>query len=76
MLDEEESKAKRARRRRATWEGGVLSMDEMESFDENWWLRLSPVERMGLVWDLSREGYGFDGSSPRLRGSTGGIRSR
>ena len=75
MLDDPELRAERARLRRATWQGGVLSLEEMETFDQSWWQRLSPVERIGLVWDLSREGYGFDESSPRLRGSAGGIRS-
>ena len=74
MLEDAQLKVERARVRRDTWEGGTLSLQEMESFDEIWWLRLSPIERIGLVWELSSEGFGFNESSPRLRGSAGGIR--
>lgn len=75
MPDDVDLKAERAKLRRITWEGGVLSLEEFGTFDKSWWLRLSPLARIGLVWDLSSEGYGFNESSPRLPGSVGGIRS-
>lgn len=70
-----ETERERAERRRSTWEGGVTTLEEMEALDREWWLRLTPAERLGLVWDLSARGFGVNEASPGLRGAAGGVRA-
>ena len=70
----------RAAQRRVAWaagevQGGKVNIAEADDFDSSYWHAMSPAERFLTVWTLSYEAYGEPhGTSPGLRGSTGGIR--
>ncbi|MEM9863761.1 MAG: hypothetical protein AAF938_19335 [Myxococcota bacterium] len=73
------TREERAAQRRATWTGGVASsFEEMEAKDMEYWLSLSPTERVGLVWSLVCGALVLGGRepAPRLQRSIGGVLER
>lgn len=68
----------RRRIRLETWTGGVArSFSEMEEADLDFWLALSGVERLKLVWSLVEDQLalrGDHGAPPRLQRLVGGVR--
>jgi hypothetical protein len=72
------------RKDRSSWVGGVVhSFEDMADVDREWWLRLTPSERIALVTELS-EGADWsqhaaqeahqEGTVTRLLGTLGGVR--
>jgi hypothetical protein len=70
---------------RSKWVGGVVhSFEELADVDREWWLRLTPSERIALVTELSeeadwsrhaaQEAQDQEGTVTRLLGSLGGVR--
>lgn len=74
------SAAERARRRRATWTGGIArSFADAEEMDLEFWLAATPEERVRGATQLIDEMRMMKGSSepsPRLQRSVGGVRPR
>jgi hypothetical protein len=71
----------RAEVRRRTWTGGVArSYKEMDSVSTDFWLAMTPEERIGCVFDLWDEQTPTQDpeheASGRLQRATGGVRSR
>lgn len=70
----------RAAERRRTWTGGVAkSFAEMERIDLEYWLAMSPEERLGCVFDLWNEQTNEEGdheAAGRLQRDIGGVRPR
>lgn len=70
----------RAAARRARWTGGVArSFDEMEERDLDFWLSMSPAQRVAAMWSIVEDSLaleGHRGPSPRLQRSVGGVRPR
>ncbi len=80
MADDGPSASDRAEARRRSWKGGVAkSFDEMERVDLDFWLSMSPRERLEMMWSLVEDSLaleGHDGPAPRLQRSVGGVRPR
>lgn len=78
--DPEAEAAEQRARARATWEvrvyRGGAAREQAEADDRAWWLALSPDDRANLVWELSREQYGYDPNEPRLPRSARVARRR
>jgi len=73
--------AARIAHRRATWTGGVAKdAVEMESVSTEWWLTMTPEERIGCVFDMwaeqGGEGDVADEAASRLSRAVGGVRPR
>jgi hypothetical protein len=70
--------SERAEARRQTWTGGVASsFAEMDQRDLEFWLAMTPAERVGAMWSLVEDSLAFEGHrgpAPRLQRSTGGVR--
>jgi hypothetical protein len=71
--------AARARARRSRYTGGVArSFDEMEQVDLDFWLAMSPADRLRAMWSIVEDSLALEGErgpTPRLSRSTGGVRS-
>lgn len=71
-------RAARAQARRQTWSGGVArSFEQMAEIDLDFWLAMTPEQRLLAMWSLVEEGLaleGNDGAPPRLQRSVGGVR--
>jgi hypothetical protein len=71
----------RAEERRRTWTGGVArNHEEMDSVSTDFWLAMTPEDRIGCVfemWDEQTPPQDLDHeASGRLQRATGGVRSR
>ncbi len=79
-MDEEQARARRAEERRRTWRGGVAhSFEEMEAVDLDFWLAMTPADRLRAMWSATEDQLalqGENGPSPRLQRSVGGVRTR
>lgn len=68
----------RAEARRKTWTGGVASsFVEMDERDLDFWLSMSPAERLRAMWSLVEDSLALQeqrGPTPRLQRSVGGAR--
>lgn len=68
----------RAERRRQTWQGGsAASFAEMDERDLEFWLSMSPAERLKAMWGLVEDSLAFTeqrGPTPRLQRLAGGAR--
>lgn len=73
-----EDAASRVARRRAQWRGGVAhSFEEMEEVDLDFWLAVTPADRVRAMWSIIEDVLalkGHRGPAPRLQRSVGGIR--
>jgi len=80
MDDGKLAREKRAEERRRTWRGGVArSFDEMAEVDLEFWLAMTPEDRLRAMWSLVEDQLalqGQNGPPPRLQRSVGGIRTR
>jgi hypothetical protein len=70
----------RAAWRRKHWKGGVAKLDAMEDVDLDWWLTMTPDERLSSVFEMYDEQMalkepGYEAPS-RLPRSVGGVRPR
>ncbi len=67
------------RRARASWSVRVFQETDTEAeadADTDFWLQLTPAERVALAWSLSRDLYGDpDEAEPRLSRSVARVRS-
>jgi hypothetical protein len=72
--------ASRAARRRAQWTGGVAhSFQEMDEVDLDFWLAITPANRVRAMWSIVEDALALKGQSgpaPRLQRSVGGVRPR
>jgi hypothetical protein len=71
----------RAAERRRTWAGGVArSSSEMDSLSTEFWLGMSPEDRIGCVFDMWDEQMLLHDPehepSARLQRAVGGVRPR
>jgi len=80
MTDGELARARRAEERRRTWRGGVArSFEEMADVDLDFWLAMTPEDRLRAMWSVVEDELalqGENGPPPRLQRSVGGIRTR
>jgi len=80
MDGSELERARRAAERRRTWRGGVArSFEEMEAVDLDFWLAMTPEDRLRAMWSAMEDQLalqGENGPSPRLQRSIGGVRAR
>jgi len=80
MADGMLAREKRAEERPRTWHGGVArSFDEMAEVDLEFWLAMTPEDRLRAMWSLVEDQLalqGQNGPPPRLQRSVGGIRTR
>ncbi len=69
----------RAAARRARWQGGVArSFEEMDAADLDFWLSMTPAQRVAAMWSIVEDSLaleGHRGPAPRLQRSVGGVRS-
>jgi hypothetical protein len=70
-----------AERRRREWTGGVArSFAEMEEVDLDFWLRMTPEQRIGCVFEMWDEQMAFKDprheATSRLQRAVGGVRPR
>ena len=74
------SEADEAARRRAIGVGRKVSLrDDDGSFDDEFWDRYTPSERMMLVWTMVQEEHAARGRDPaelRFQRSVGGLQRR
>jgi hypothetical protein len=73
--------ASRAEERRRTWTGGVAAdHSEMESVSSDFWLSMTPEDRMGCVFEMYDEQVRIQDpkheASERLQRAIGGVRPR
>jgi hypothetical protein len=70
--------AGRAARRRAQWKAGVAhSFEEMDEVDLDFWLAVTPANRVRAMWSMVEDTLalrGHHGPAPRLQRSVGGVR--
>lgn len=76
-----DNRAARAERRRREWTGGVArSAAEMEEVSLDWWLSMTPEERIGCVFEMWDEQMRLKDphheASVRLQRDVGGVRPR
>jgi hypothetical protein len=80
MSDSDLARAQRAEERRRTWRGGVVhSFEEMADVDLDFWLAVTPEDRLRAMWSVVEDELalqGENGPPPRLQRSVGGIRAR
>jgi hypothetical protein len=80
MSDDDLARARRAEERRLRWRGGVAhSFEEMEDVDLDFWLSMTPEDRLRAMWSAVEDMLalqGENGPPPRLQRSVGGIRAR
>jgi hypothetical protein len=80
MSNNDLARAQRAEERRRTWRGGVArSFEEMDDIDLDFWLAMSPEDRLRAMWSVVEDVLalqGENGPPPRLQRSVGGIRAR
>ena len=80
MDGRESARAKRAEERRRTWRGGLArSFEEMDEVDLDFWLAMTPEDRLRAMWSVVEDQLalqGENGPSPRLQRSIGGVRTR
>ena len=79
MSDDDSARAQRAEERRRTWRGGVVqSFAEMADVDLDFWLAMTPEDRLRAMWSVVEDELalqGENGPPPRLQRSVGGIRA-
>jgi hypothetical protein len=80
VSDDDLARARRAEERRRTWRGGVArSFEEMEDVDLDFWLDMTPEDRLRAMWSVVEDVLvmqGENGPPPRLQRSAGGVRTR